>query len=178
MFKVCKRPILLLEVLIAIALVTLCILPLLAPHVEILREQQRLITHMKIDHQINLLYVDLLESLQKNEIAWGDLLSGRIFSVEEGKWNAADKNTLKVPLKVTYQFELDQHKPQKKKENGEWEVYVFKLIFHATSTILQKEKPLSFTYRVCVLQHHATANSMEAEPPPPPEPTEQKGKEE
>ena len=63
----------LLEVLIAFTLVTLCILPLFYPLTGILKQQNEFITKIKLDHQVNLMYGNILAQLHANEIPWDNI---------------------------------------------------------------------------------------------------------
>jgi len=65
-----RRPFLLLEVLIALMLVSLCLFPLLYPHVGMVKEERKLSTQFKIDRAMNLAYSTIVERLYQNEIPW------------------------------------------------------------------------------------------------------------
>lgn len=60
----------LLEVMIALAIVSLCAIPLIYPHIFMSRQQQILKRELGYDHIANLIYVDLLEQLYINKIGW------------------------------------------------------------------------------------------------------------
>lgn len=68
-----KRPMLLLEVLIAFAIVVLCALPLMAPHYAMLRDQSRYQKHLVLDHTVNLLFGDIVQQLYLNQFSWEEL---------------------------------------------------------------------------------------------------------
>lgn len=63
----------LLEAMIAFGLVVLCVFPLLAPHVAMLKAQRTFIRKVDLDHVVNLLYASVLEQLYINSISWGDI---------------------------------------------------------------------------------------------------------
>jgi len=63
----------LLEVLIAFALIVLCVLPLIYPHVAIYKAQNTFVRKIELDHVVNLLYGRVLEKLYMNTIPWNDL---------------------------------------------------------------------------------------------------------
>jgi hypothetical protein len=67
----------LLEVLIAFALIVLCALPLIAPHVGLLKVQHQFLRKVDLDHAINLLYGSVLEQLYMNSIGWADLMQNQ-----------------------------------------------------------------------------------------------------
>src|ERR1700722_13895 len=77
-----KRPFLMLEVLIAFALITLCATPLIYPHVSMIKAQKEFINKMKINHSVNLIYVNILEKLHRNEIPLQDIEDKKLFNVE------------------------------------------------------------------------------------------------
>jgi len=74
--RIVRLPIVLLEVLIAFALIALCILPLIYPHVFILRSENKFISSVELDHFVNLLYADTLQKLYQNDIPWQDIERG------------------------------------------------------------------------------------------------------
>lgn len=73
-YKLRQRPLMLLEAMIAFALVVLCALPLLAPHAAMLKAQHQFIRKVDLDHVVNLLYASVLEQLYLNTIGWNDLM--------------------------------------------------------------------------------------------------------
>lgn len=79
--KVSKRPILLLEILIAIALITLGILPMLAPFVRIYQIERNQVQEIQAAHALANLHVAFIEQLHKQEIAWDDLTGANIVEI-------------------------------------------------------------------------------------------------
>ena len=57
-----------LEVLIAFALIAISAIPLIYPHVSMIKEQKESINRMKIHHVVNLIYTNILEKMHKNEL--------------------------------------------------------------------------------------------------------------
>lgn len=78
-----KRHFLLLEVMIAFALIVMCILPLIYPHTFILTSQRKFIHKVDLDHQVNRIYADIVERLYRNGIPWNDIISGTEFEVND-----------------------------------------------------------------------------------------------
>ena len=76
--EVKKRYVSLLEVLIAFALIVLCVLPLIYPHVAMFKSQKAFIRKVELDHVVNLLYAKILEKLYMNSIPWQELGDGKI----------------------------------------------------------------------------------------------------
>lgn len=79
-----KRPFLLLEVLIALALVALCAIPLIYPHVAIYLSQKEFVSKIELDHKVSLNYVNILEKLHRNEISLDDIRNETLFTLPEG----------------------------------------------------------------------------------------------
>lgn len=96
-----KRPILLLEVLIAFALVVLCIFPLIAPHVFILKSQYAFNRHIEMDQAASKLYTHILEKIYRQEIPWQAIENKSTFTLD-------DKDD--SPFKGSYQFSIVRHK--------------------------------------------------------------------
>lgn len=78
-----KHSFLLLEVLIAFALVTLCAIPLIYPHTAIYRAQREFVSKIELDHEVNLIYVDLLQKLHRNEIPLADIRNETLFTLPQ-----------------------------------------------------------------------------------------------
>lgn len=81
--KTHKRHILLLEVLIAFALVALCIFPLIAPHVFILKAQYQFNTKVALDQSAAKIYTHILEKAYKREIPWRAIEEKQIFTIDD-----------------------------------------------------------------------------------------------
>ena len=69
-----KRPILLLEVLVAFFLIVVAIFPLVGPHVFIYKSQRQFIDKIGLDRVVNEIYVDVLTELHENRIYLFDIL--------------------------------------------------------------------------------------------------------
>lgn len=102
---------LLLEVLIAFAIVALAILPLISSHVAIFKMQRNFIHSLELDHFVNRKYAEIIEKLYLSEISWSVIEGGE-----------------RVPLshKGYYQFKEILHKP---KEKGPYTLYLMELNF-------------------------------------------------
>ncbi|HEV8052742.1 MAG TPA: type II secretion system protein [Parachlamydiaceae bacterium] len=120
-----RRPIVLLEVLIAFALIALCILPLIYPHVFILRSEKKFISTVELDHTVNLLYADRLQKLYQNEISWQDIENGAPIPITPAMVEAAGVSG-DFPFTGTYQFIKKRQKPKDPKDKS---AYVFSLEF-------------------------------------------------
>lgn len=149
-----KRPFALLEVMIAFALVALCALPLVYPHVAIFKAEKQFLNDIELDHFVSLLYADTLEKLYLNEISWS--------TIHEGKEMIIDFTIMQsfgskkpLPFKGTYKFVEIKHKPPKPKDKG---VYLFDLIYEfvpiATKDGDESVKPLKYPYKVMIEQRN------------------------
>ncbi len=60
----------LMEVVLAIAILSLSLLPLLYPHFAILREEQRFVREIDLDRKVNLLWADDLQTFFSGNFSW------------------------------------------------------------------------------------------------------------
>lgn len=77
--RVSKRHFLLLEVLIALAIVLATIMPMLQPHLAMLMDEKGFIREVELDRVSNVLYCDLLVNrfYRSPVISWEEITSGR-----------------------------------------------------------------------------------------------------
>jgi hypothetical protein len=123
--KVKKRHMMLLEILIAMALMILCALPLIAPHVAIIKDQRAFITTVELDHAVNLMYVEILERLHKGEIRWKEIEDGKVFPVEDDVWKRLGMEK-GLPFEGNFRFKWNISKADKEKT---WDVNLINLTF-------------------------------------------------
>jgi len=97
-----KRPFLMLEVMIA--LIVFCAIPLISPHIMMVKAQKLSINEMNINHAVNLVYVNILEKMHKNEIPLNDIEGKTLFEVP-----SQDLKQISG-YKATYQFIEEKHK--------------------------------------------------------------------
>ena len=145
--KIDRRHIALLEVLIAFAIVALCVLPLIFPHVFILRSEKKFIATVELDHAVNLIYADKLQKLYQNEISWQDIENGTEMRIESQLLKSADKQDL--PFTGTYKFVKARQKPRKPVDRS---AYIFNMEFTFTpkpGAFLEKksENDQTITYK-------------------------------
>lgn len=112
--KLSKRPVLLLEVLIAFALVALCIFPLMAPHVFILKSQYEFNHKIMLDQTASRLYTKLLEKIYRNEIPWESFKQKQVFPIEAQLLQSVGLDQ-DFPYGGTYSFALARHKGSKER---------------------------------------------------------------
>lgn len=147
-----RQPAILLEVLIAFTLIALCILPLIYPHVFILRSEKKFISTVELDHYVNLLYADRLQKLYQNEIPWQDIENGNEIPIDTQLLEAIHYKG-DLPFTGHYKFIKEKQKPRKESERT---VYIFYLQFLFSPKLgyfLEKEsknQKLIYKYRLVV----------------------------
>jgi hypothetical protein len=109
-FRVHKRPVLLLEVMIALALIVMAAIPLIYPHIYLLRTQRQFIEKVELDHVVNQHYVDVLERLYLNEISWAAILNQLEFRIEDDLQRIQYDGNL--PYRGVYRFRVGPFKPK------------------------------------------------------------------
>lgn len=126
MLKHRKQHFLLLEVLIAIFLIVLCMIPLIYPHTYILVSQKRFVHQVELDHAVNLIYADIIEKLYTNDISWNAIISKTEFEVDDSFLESANIEG-KLPFKGTYRFGETIHKPKKDPPDKPYWLYLLTL---------------------------------------------------
>lgn len=172
-----------LEVLIAFVLVVLCVLPLISPHVFILKEQKAAIHKIELDHVVNLIYADIIERLYKNEISWADLTSERSFPVDEALINRINW-TKPIAYQGEYQFRIDKYKP--KKQPAPYTLYLFDLslsffpmeIARSGTDQQKQENQIKYEYKIFIERNLGGEEGaeQEQETPEPPKDNPKGGK--
>ncbi|MCB1111239.1 MAG: hypothetical protein H7A37_06670 [Chlamydiales bacterium] len=136
-----KRPLTIMEVLIAFALVVLCVFPLIAPHVLMLRAEYRFIDQVRLDHYVNDHYVSLLEQLHRNVIPWS--------SIEEGAEQPLEAPEIK-PYRGSYRLSIAEKKP---KESAPTSAYLVELHYRFTKD--EAKKPVEYNYLIYLVRRIA-----------------------
>lgn len=148
-----KRHILLLEVLIAFAIIVLCIFPLIYPHAAMAKSQREFIKKIELDHVVTLLFSQVYQDLQTNRIPWSDIEGKRKFELlPETLKKLNDDRSL--PFKGYYAFEPIIQKP-KATTSQETTAYLYHVVFKFYPQIASKEKkkkPLEYKYKIFILR--------------------------
>lgn len=145
----------LMEVMIALALIVMCILPLISPHAFLLLQQKKFISTIKLDHAVNLLYVDLLEKLHKNEIPWVSIQDGVIFPIDELLLRRLNHDQT-VPFKGSFRIHELKGKSNDKER---WGVHLIKITFSFVPMDFkgaeeeQKKQSLEYTYKTFIVRN-------------------------
>jgi hypothetical protein len=142
-----KHPLLLLEVLVAIALVSLIAVPLLYPQMYLLKAQNRFVEKLELDRMISLLFAKLIVDLYENKIPFSQIESSMPQPIDSKMIQDAGYKGRELPFTGTYRFEKVINKPNPPKD---FTVYLYELIFTFTSKDKEDEKqePLTITYQV------------------------------
>ncbi|MEC7839797.1 MAG: type II secretion system protein [Chlamydiota bacterium] len=144
-----KRCVTLIEVLIAFTIITMCLFPLLYPHVFIIKQQSEFTQKIELDHQVNLLYGEFLSRLYTNEIPWSDLFDSRDIEInDELKVSAGIAE--KVPYKGTYHFAVER---KKESEDLSKVAVLLSLTFKFNAEYSKSSKPLVYTYQIFALRN-------------------------
>ena len=145
-----RRPILLLEVIIAFALVALCALPLIYPHVFILRSEKTFVSTVELDHFVNLLFVDRLQKLFQNEIPWEDIERGKPIHIDDTLQKSLGNEEL-LPFIGTYRF---IPKSKKASKEGDHAAYIYFLEFtfepKKSAFVGNTQEKYTYTYEIAI----------------------------
>lgn len=106
--RVNKRHISLIEVVISFAIITLCIIPLIYPHVYIYKKQHEAVHKIELQNAAQLVYSNVYHKLLKNEIAWNDIEIERIFPITKEELKALAHDSL--PFIGKYQLAIVRQK--------------------------------------------------------------------
>lgn len=151
-----KHPILLLEVLIACAIVILCTTALLSPQVEMAIAQQRMVRDSELHHFVNYFYAkNLVEKMYSKEIPWETIINGQPVALDS-------KRLGELAFTGSYKFTTIWHKPLK--QEGTENFYVMKVTFTFTDLWdkmpgTDKQRTLEYNYEVFI-EHKRKASEV------------------
>lgn len=153
-----RRHILLLEVLIAFAIIVLCIFPLIYPHVAMAKSQREFIKKIELDHVVTLLFSQIYQDLQSNKISWQEIESKKRFELSPLDLRKQNRNK-SLPFKGYYFFEEEIHKP-KAQTPQESTAYIFNLVFRFYPQYENKQSKLGrrtknfmeYRYKIFILR--------------------------
>jgi hypothetical protein len=143
-----RRYIALLEVLVAFAIIALCMLPLIYSQIAVVQSERNFLDVVNLDHTVNLIYVELLQRLYEKKIPFSDIESGKEMPVEEGLLERAGI-TGPFPFTGSYQFVLEIQKPPKPEEKI-LALYHLNFSFSPRRKASKEEKPLKYQYTVFI----------------------------
>lgn len=158
--KILRKPgMMLLEVLIAFALIVTAVLPLLTPHLQILKAQREFIQKVQLDHDVNLLYGDVLQRLYLNRIPWNELFQSS-YVIDPEMLQRSGIDPTKFPFQGVYRFKQIRCKP---KPDAPYSAGLFQLTFSfvpKTASKNKEVKPLDYEYKVFAVHDTTTAGKV------------------
>lgn len=124
------------EVLIAIAIVALCIIPLLNPHLFMFQEEKRFIREVELDRQVGILYANLLvDGFYHETIDWETIVSGEPIPITDAAIAA-------LGYSGNYKFAVKKKKA--KIDEDRYALYLLKITY--TFKPFDGGKTLSYSY--------------------------------
>ncbi len=134
------RHFLLLEVMIAFALVALCVIPMLRPHLYMLTQEQDFLREVELDRVVGVLYCELLvEGFYRSTIPWR--------SIEEEETVVIDDDRVRaLGYKGFYTFAIEKEKG--KISEGVYSLFLISITY--TLTPSGGGAPLVYTYELFV----------------------------
>lgn len=164
MLKKRKQFLSLIEVLIAFALAITCILPLIYPHVFMIKTQNQFIRKIELDNVVNVLYGEMIVALQLNRVPWNDIVDERRITLTEDQIKAAGYEG-KLPYKGSYQFLTNKKKSNKE---GTETAHLIDLTFTfipdtVTDAETLKKQTLNYRYQIFLVQGQEASEAPEEE---------------
>lgn len=167
-----KRHMLLLEVLIALSLVLLCLLPLLQPHIVMIQDEKDFTRDVQLDRVVNQLFADLLvQEFYNQRIGWDAIAAKREVAIPSDA-------VKKLGYQGSYTISHVAPKGEALNESKPFHLLEIQYRFvHVTSVVKKKPKTLKYTFQLFVQREKpvekAAEEKKEAAPVKPPE--EKKG---
>lgn len=141
--KALRRPFMLLEVLIALMLVTMCIFPLVSPHVYVYRLQLERLREGGLYAFVTSYFADLLEKMYLQQIPIDAILRETPFPIDDPKLAALE-------FRGSYHFKVIKRKPLK---DAPKIVFIVDIAFTFTPIgMASKGTPFIVTYPVCIVR--------------------------
>lgn len=134
----------LLEVMIAMSLIVVCMIPLIYPHVVLYQEQSTFINEMKVDRVVQRLYAEMLIKLYRSEVAWSDIESEKTIEIDPAYFTK--EGIPKEFFLGKYRWKIAQNKPSPPAERT---AYLLELNYEIDFQ-QQKRPPLNYQYLIFV----------------------------
>lgn len=158
-----RSPFLLLEVMIAFGILALSAIPLVYPHLYILKEERALILELEVDLAAQNLIVDMLTELHENRIPFRLIEEGGVFELTKEKVSKAG-----IPQEVVERAFVrfdEKHKPKKPSSST---LYHVKAALHILYSPLYQEKirrkEASFPFSFLALRKAPKSGANDEEP--------------
>lgn len=115
--------------LVAFALLLLCIAPLLTPHIALYHQEKEYVKQVQLDHAVNLLYTKLLEKLYLNQIPLEQLEDPKPTPITPVLLQEA---LVEMPFPYEGSYSFGQEPPRFKPKEGKapFSFYLYKLLFN------------------------------------------------
>lgn len=148
LWKVRKRQLTLLEVLVAFSIAVMSIFPLIYPHIIILRQQSLYTEEVEMNHAVKLLFGDIYRHLYQRDIPFNDIMGERRFPIDEQLLKEAGYEK-KPRFTGDYRFKFSKGKSNPEKTKA---AYIFALIFELKLNGEKRDKPYSYVYELFIYQ--------------------------
>jgi hypothetical protein len=156
----------LLETMIAFALIVLCVLPLLTPHIAMLKAERQFVRKIDLDHVVNLLYASVLEKLYLNEIGWNELMQND-FPITKEDLEKLGYSSL-LAYQGSYNFKEVPPRFKPRDVNADYSLHLLTLTFNfIPSELSQKEEEvkqknlLKYQYKVFIVHDKRPTNATQ-----------------
>lgn len=150
--KKSKRFFSLLEVLIAIFLISLCALPLIYPHAFIYKQTKEFTQEIDLDRVAGLVYSVILEKLYHNEYEWTVFEDGSLQPIDEEMLKRVGAS-LPSGFEGRYRFDIVKEKSNSSKREPTKETNIISLyLVDVHLLFLRKgmDKPFEYTYEAVI----------------------------
>jgi hypothetical protein len=149
--------------MIALAIIVLCIFPLLYPHAALARAQREFLHKIHLDHAVSLVFADIYHDLLNNKISWDAIQNKTHFEIDPTLLNRyAGK---KLPFNGYYYFEKEKQKP-KSNDPQENYAYLFRLhfVFSPLNSKDKTPKKTEYIYKIFIFRDLRTNKTSETPP--------------
>ncbi len=147
----------LLEAMIAVAIIVLCLFPLLTPHVAMYQAEQQFIRKVDLDHVVNQLYASVIEKLYLNQIGWNELMLNQ-FPVTKEELQKFGYSTL-LNYEGSYNFNEVPPRFKPRDINAPYSLYLVTLTLNFIPTELQmksdeekRAKTVKYQYEIFLVR--------------------------
>lgn len=144
MRRASRRHFTLLEVMISLALIVLCILPLIYPHVALYKAQSAFVNEMKVDRLVQRLYAEMLVKLYRGEVSWSEVEGEKAVEIDAGQFEK--EGIPKGYFKGSYRWKIEHYKPTPPAERT---AYLLELDYEIAFT-QENRPPLHYLYQIFV----------------------------
>lgn len=139
----------LIEVMLALILITTCAFPCIKIYVNLYREQVNTIKSYERDHLAQMLHAKIMEKLYKRDFFLEDLLQeNNVYKIEDITEDTEKIVSQLQKLSYTGSYQFIRKKPKVLKKNTS--KYLFKIIISLNDTSKESQKPFHYSHLVYV----------------------------